>query len=474
MQRSVYHAAIIQAREAGGRRLAHILGISLFLSILMDRIVSVPPFANIFSDLPLAGILIYLLVERRVSYRYRMSPFDWLNFALAIGFAATAVFADVTGRESDLMSVLVPIRLIGRFYLYFVAARIGSLQPGFSPTVCINYFIAGITASALIGLAQTANLPGVRAGVDALYHQAEAATSIEGNSSPNQARGTAVHANQHAMECVFCMAAILGIAITRGRKVWYYAIPGIIIIASIAASQARTGALAMAAELLAVIVWFAVRGQRRRAIVAGGVLFGILGLGILAMYAFQVKRFVGLLSPPKVASGEATASLTYRLKNSGKALSAAVDASPIFGLSPDTRYLSNSHIVYRNADAVTGRADNTFVVLFSEAGLLGIVFGLGTPLVGFLQLRRKEKRLPWYCPALFICAFGYVIEGTAEIVTMNRPMIWVCILMGFVVAYDEVQKARLKREAERPLLASGATGSLPVTGKPAAGTALTS
>lgn len=423
-------------RDVADRRgliLSHLLGLALFSEFTLNIFKFSLPFTPA-NSIPIRLILIWLLIDRtgRIG-RIRADFWDYVN----VGFVLmTGLGLVITATSSPQVPVSFDDyrKFIGLFttgYVYFLVAKEGLNRRGFRPDITINWLIAGLSWSALVGLMQAANLLHARQWSQ-LYSSANLSwlRAVGDESAASLASGTAPWWNTMALEMLMAFALVFGPVFIRRPKWWEWWIGGLFMMAFIA-TQSRGGLAAFAACGIATFWWYAFHKKYKIALIIGSVFAVGVAIWLFAVFALKIERFTRTIQGEKVRGSVYAQSIDNRIATQGEAFRIGMK-SPIFGTGPSFSLFAGpaGKVDIYSPYAIRGAIDGTYGLVFAQFGLMGIGFLLSMQGYLIAFIRRKVAYRP-YAFAAFFVGVAFSVHGVVEYLIYGRPL----IILGVLAAY---------------------------------------
>jgi hypothetical protein len=413
-----------------GVALSHALGISLFVAMALDRVwrIQMPllPFLKPV-DLPILLTALWLILDRRG--RIGTVKISWVDY-LFLGFVAVQAL-------SYLYSDLFLIRFSGfwvfadvawqvwRPYLFFIVVREGLVRRGFRADIALYWLLAAFAFSALIGLMQARNVPGVREWSYNFYKQRIDEMAMDGPSAQWQAKGVTPHANTMAHTMWLALAVWVGM-IWRRRPRPVEILLGLLLFAALVATYSRAGVIAITAIAVALVIFMAARKMYKQASIT--LTFVLIGaaVSVMLIWGLNIERLKPLVGgASKVVRIEELGGWNQRIRNSVRAVEVGM-RSPFFGVQPVGSIINNLGNVSRTSYSFPGKLDNSYSLSWVNYGVFGPLF-----IVAFLFILLRTL-LPKYgksglAVSTFLIGIGYLIHFNTEnllfIPTMMVPLL---------------------------------------------------
>jgi hypothetical protein len=435
--------------ERKGLILSHLLGLCLFSEFVFSFIKAEIPLTPVL-QVPIRLVGLWLLIDRnwRVA-RFRFSTWDYL----ILGFVTlTGIGVLVTAATSPELPVALEDyrRFLGVYlgmYLYYLVMKEGLNRKGFRPDIAINWLLAGLAFSALLGLAQAINIPHVRDW--ALRHyKLERDTMNSDYISSTQASGTAASWNHMSFEMLVAFALAFAPSFRRKPHKWEIAL-GILFMAAFVATQSRGGLIAFAACAIGAVIFFWWNHKPKKALVIGAFVGAAVFIWGFSVFALHIERFTRTIQGEKVRSSVYLNSIDIRVARQMEALRIGMKR-PFFGTGPNSILFpgDSPRVMMFSDSSLMGAIDGQYFLAFAQFGLVGTALVLA--MFGYLMsfVRRSVAYRP-YAFALFLIGIAVTTHGLVEFLLYARA--WVIIHAVVALASSKV----LQSESGRALSKRG-------------------
>lgn len=442
-------AQALRARLAGheygfqkGLILSHLIGVALFVHFALDRVIPDLVVGFYPTDIAWRLIAVWLVLDRnwRIS-RYRMGLWDWIYLVF--------ILITMVGMIYNTTLPQLPITYFGyrtwaaqvaSYLLVFLVVREACVRNGFRPDISIKWLMVAFGLSAGIGILQGIDFPGFREFSWKVYNQ----RFFEGMSQPNQARGTADHANACAFEMLVAMIIVLGQMLRRKPKVYEFVLVGLFG-GCLIATQSRGGLIAFFALCAGIIIYM----MWNRRIWAGTTMLAVtaslLVAGLAVVEIYNIEKFKRVLYGERVKSNVGLGSFMDRLEGRQHALK-LINAFPVFGTGPNSLLYYNPRYLYGSKYGTGKVVDGVYWRLWADTGIAGLLFA--ACLIAYLlsHVRRDLAHKPF---TLTVFLFGVVIatHGIAENFILTRGFYAVQVIVALsVIPLIRTERGRLLPE----------------------------
>jgi len=337
-------------------------------------------------------------------------------------------------RDTGLLNYVEWANIVLNAYIYFLVVREGLTRRGFRPDIVVRWMLATLCLACLVAIAQARDFGGVRAHIDAFYHQAEIEGHMEGPSMPWQARAPATHANSLAIMLVCGFPLLLAISDLK-RFRWFDWLVGTLMIVTIFMSFSRIGIISLAAVGLGIVIVLTIRKDYLKAATATISLAALVLLFVSIVYAFDINRFKVLMeNTGSVSNVRSDQTIGWKLREESLNRSIALaERYPVLGLNAASGALNQQDMIVKNAYTYQGLLLNVYAYSFVSYGLLGVAFMLALFLLILSQVR-KVRQNQVFAATAFVLGIGLLVAGIAEnVLFFDGAMITVNIVMAFCV-----------------------------------------
>lgn len=398
-----------------GTLLSHLIGLCLFVYLFMDRIFFVEiPFTK-YIDIPLRIVALWLLLDRfGRRKRVTIGVWDYLFFGFVAIYGLALMYADAfMVRQGGFQNYLTWISDIGSPFLFFLVVREAHTRIGFSYEILLGWVLALLSAAAVLGIFQAANLLGIREMSADLYHWAHFEAQMQGPSQAWQAKGPTAHANSMAFYMVMGIAFLPAIIRYPRLRPWAFAACGLFLIATFA-TYSRVGMLAVFSVLVGFALFYLIRKKYRVALSLVIALSTLAVVGIAIVFAFDVERFRVVLESEGSVRNVQTERAGFRVRQDAMQKSITLGSKyPVFGLGATSAGLNNLRFITKNAYSFNTILTGLYTYVFVMYGMFGVVFIGGVLFVFLSYLWRKDVPEPFAATA-FAVFIAVAVMGIAE------------------------------------------------------------
>ncbi len=411
--------------ERKGLLLSHLIGIAILIEFVFNFVRAEIPFTPLIS-VPIRLIGIYLLLDRtgRVG-RLRFGIWDWtmLGFVATTGIGLLITSVSSPELPSAFEDYRRFIGVILGMYLYYLVTKESLNRKGFRPDITIKWLLAAFAFSALLGLAQHFNVPGVRdltLRLYRLYSDSEVSQGLD----ISLAWGTSVGWNMMAFEMLIAFSIVFGPTLYRKPKWWEVAL-GALYMGAFVSTESRGGLAAFGACAIGAVIFLLANRRPKKAIVVASVVGSLVLIWLVVVFTFKIERFTVTLKGEQVRSSADLASIDYRIEQQYKTFNVGAQR-PLFGTGPNSLLFPGDRprVLYYSTSSVMGTVDGMYGLIFAQFGLMGIAF-LVLVIIQMLRFISPQLAFRPYAFTIFLIGIAFATHGLVEFILYARA--WVVI-----------------------------------------------
>lgn len=418
--------------------LANLIGFALVFYIYMDRVIlrNPLPFLSI-RELPIVAVGMWLILDRFGRQGpYKLTAWHYTMALFGAFYGVGLVYADLAMvRQSGILNYVDWLKTLWMPFVFFLVIQEAGRRKGFNYRILIGWLMACFGISALLGIAQAANIPGVRTASSIIWNWTVYDRQMIGPPAPWQARGVTAH--QNAMAIMMGLGFALTPIIHRVYKKWpltiFYAM---IIIAATFATYSRGGILALTGVGVITLIALFIQ-QKWRALGLSILAVATLISGFFAIiYAFNVERFVEALEPRSVAKANLSIASWYDRERMNAQSLEKFGEFPIFGIRPASAGQDDLFSITYNAYVFEGLSAGGFWSTLAYYGIGGLFLQLMVFLCAWHPLAFRFKEPAVALAAIWAGTIMFVFSASENVLSSAMALACFQVFLAMHIAIN--------------------------------------
>ncbi len=425
-----------------GLLLSHLVGICLFIEFTLEYVVKTNIPLTPPTSIPIRLVGLWLIIDRggRIG-RLRFGAWDWIIISFIV-LATIGTFVTASaypGVPIDFEDFRRFVGVMAGAYLYYIIAKEGLNRRGFRPDITINWLLAGLAFSAMVGLMQALDLFHARQW-SLIYADRLMENTRDFDTGNNSfASGTANWWTTMALEMVVAFGLAFGPTFRRNPKWWEWGL-GMLFMAGLIATQSRGGLIGLGACAIGTFLWYVYHRRYVVATIIAAVFITGVSIWVFTVFALKIEKFTVSLAGEKVRGSEYGQSVAGRFQQQRDLMRIGMK-QPLFGTGPNGNLLPGNAAPFAiwSPYAHVGATDTMYGYVFAQFGLVGLSFLV--VMQGYLLafFRRNTAHRPYAFTAFFV-GLAFTFHGLSEFSLYQRTFIVMNVLAAYASAPDLVSE----------------------------------